>query len=66
MVNLEEWFQAGSPPRLIIKWDRFDLSWAENDPVDIELYGYYEDSYGPHWDRLSVSNNNKIQKKSIN
>ena len=55
MVNINEWFQASSPARLILKWDRFDLSWAESDPVDIDLYGYYEDDYGPHWDHLVVN-----------
>lgn len=67
MVNTDEWFMRGSPPRLIIKWDRFDLSWAESDVVDVELYGYYEDDYGPHFDFLGVSDqSNRLFLKSSN
>lgn len=57
MVNIADWHEIASPPRLIVKWDRFDLSWAEFDLVDIDLWGYYEDDEGPHWDFLQVINN---------
>lgn len=57
MVNIGDWHEIASPPRLIIKWDRFDLSWAEFDLIDIELWGYYEDDNGPHWDFLQVNSN---------
>jgi hypothetical protein len=54
MVNINEWHSQASPPRLVIKWDRHELSYAESDLVDIELWGYYEDDNGPHWDFLQV------------
>ncbi len=54
MVNINEWHSQSSPPRLIISWDRFDLNYAESALVDIELWGYYEDDTGPHWDLLQV------------
>lgn len=60
MVNIADWHEIASPPRLIVKWDRFDLSWAEFDLVDIDLWGYYEDDDGPHWDFLQVINNKEI------
>lgn len=49
LVNVRDWHMMASPPRLVIRWDRHELSYAESDPVDIELWGYYEDEYGPHW-----------------
>jgi hypothetical protein len=55
----------GSPPRLIVSWKRFELSFAESDLVDIELWGYYEDDYGPHWDRLQVIGKGKLNKGSF-
>ena len=54
MVNINEWHSQSSPPRLIIAWDRFELNYAESALVDIELWGYYEDDSGPHWDFLQV------------
>ena len=54
MVNMKEWFQQDSPSRLVLKWAVHDVSWLESDPVNIELYGYYEDNEGPHWDFLQV------------
>jgi hypothetical protein len=57
MVNVQEWHSQASPPRLIINWDRFELSYAESDLVDIELWGYYEDGEGPHWDFIQVRKN---------
>jgi len=54
MVNINEWHSQSSPPRLIISWDRFDLNYAESALVDSELWGYYEDDSGPHWDCLQV------------
>jgi len=59
MVNVQEWHSQASPPRLIINWDRFELSYAESDLVDIELWGYYEDGEGPHWDFIQVRKNLK-------
>ena len=56
MVSINDWHSQASPPRLIIKWDRHELSFAESDLVDIELWGYYEDDNGPHWDFLQVNN----------
>jgi hypothetical protein len=54
MQNIRDWHEIASPPRLIVKWDRFDISWLESDLVDVELWGYYEDDSGPHWDFLQV------------
>ena len=64
MVNINEWHAQSSPPRLIIKWDRFELSWAESDLVDVELWGYYEDDLGPHWDFLQIIGKQKLNKGS--
>ena len=55
LVNIKDWHKRDPPSRLIIKWDRHELSYAESDLVNIELWGYYEDSYGPHWDLLQVT-----------
>jgi hypothetical protein len=55
MVNINEWHQREASGRLIIRWNRFDLSWAESDLVDVDLWGYYEDDQGPHWDYLQVN-----------
>ena len=54
MQNIRDWHEIASPPRLIVKWEKTDVSWLESDLVDIELWGYYEDDYGPHWDFLQV------------
>ena len=64
MVNIRDWHDIASPPRLIVKWDRFDISWAESDLVDIELWGYYEDDEGPHWDFLEQLGSRKLNKGS--
>jgi hypothetical protein len=64
MVNIHDWHDQSSPPRLIIKWDRFELSYAESDLVDIELWGYYEDDSGPHWDFLQIIGKKKLNKGS--
>jgi hypothetical protein len=55
LVNIKDWHLRDPPPRLVIKWDRHELSYAESDPVNIELWGYYEDNNGPHWDLLQVT-----------
>jgi hypothetical protein len=55
MVNINEWHQREASGRLIIRWNRFELSWAESDLVDVDLWGYYEDDLGPHWDYLQVN-----------
>ncbi len=49
LTNINDWHMQASPPRLIVRWDRNELSYAESDPVNIELFGYYEDDNGPHW-----------------
>ena len=54
LVHMTDWFQQEPPGRLVLRWIPFDVSWIESDPVNIELYGYYEDDYGPHWDFLQV------------
>lgn len=64
MVNINDWHDISSPPRLIINWNRNDISWAEADLVDIELWGYYEDDTGPHWDFLELLGNKKLNKGS--
>jgi hypothetical protein len=51
-----------STKTLAIKWNREDLGWSRNESVDIQLFGYYEDIDGPHWDFLQV--NNKINVKN--
>ena len=51
---MNDWFQTNAPARLIINWNKFDLSVFESDLVDIELWGYFEDDLGPHWDFLQV------------
>lgn len=53
-MNILDWHDQVSPARLIIKWNRHDLSYAESDLIDIELWGYYEDGNGPHWDFIQV------------
>ena len=55
MQNIRDWHEIASPPRLIVKWEKTDVSWLESDLVDVELWGYYEDDDGPHWDFLQVS-----------
>ena len=40
--------------KLAIKWNREDLGWSRNESVDVQLFGYYEDIDGPHWDFLQV------------
>jgi hypothetical protein len=54
LVNIRDWYYSSTSGRLLIKWDKFDLSYAESDLVDIELWGYYEDDSGPHWDFIQV------------
>ena len=49
LVNINDWHELSSPARLIVRWDRHELSYAESDPVNIKLFGYYEDNNGPHW-----------------
>lgn len=45
-----------TPGRLVVRWNRLDLGFAETDFVDIELWGYYEDDDGPHMDLIQVYN----------
>lgn len=54
LVNVEDWFSFKTEGRLNIKWDKLELSHAESDLVDIELWGYFEDENGPHWDLIHV------------
>lgn len=54
LVNINDWHSQSSPARLLIKWNRHDLSYAESDLVNVELWGYYEDDLGPHWDMIQV------------
>lgn len=63
LVNIREWHDNKTPGRLVVRWNRFELSYAESDLVDIELWGYYEDDAGPHWDFIQVKIDNKIKKK---
>lgn len=53
-MNIKDWHDRVSPPRLIVKWNKYELSYAESDLIDIELWGYYEDGNGPHWDFIQV------------
>ena len=64
MTNIHDWHDIASPPRLIINWDMVDISWAEADLVDIELWGYFEDDAGPHWDFLELLGSKKLNKGS--
>jgi hypothetical protein len=55
LINPTEWFKplpAGNT--LAIKWNRDDLGWSRNETIDVQLFGYYEDDDGPHWDFLQV------------
>lgn len=55
LVNQEEWFKPlPSTPNLAIRWKKEDLGWSRNETVDVQLFGYYEDDDGPHWDFLHV------------
>ena len=54
LVDIEKWYQVSGPGRLVIRWDKIDIGYGESDLVDIELWGYYEDDYGPHWDFIQV------------
>ncbi len=55
LLNYDEWFKPEpSTKSLAIKWDKSDLGWSRNETVDIQLFGYYEDDEGPHWDFLQV------------
>lgn len=62
LVNIEDWYKISGPGRLVIRWDKFDISDFESDLVDIELWGYYEDDTGPHWDLLQVLDKKKAYK----
>ena len=62
---MREWHDSSTPARLVVRWNRFDLSFAESDLVDIELWGYYEDDDGPHWDFLQVIGKKKLNKGSF-
>lgn len=55
LVNSEEWFKPlPSTKTLAIRWNRDDLGWSRNETVDVQLFGYYEDDDGPHWDFLQI------------
>lgn len=55
LVDRENWFKAfPSTKSLAIKWNRDDLGWSRNETVDVQLFGYYEDADGPHFDFLQV------------
>lgn len=54
LVNIQDWYQLQGPGRLMIRWNRPDVAYGESELVDIELWGYYEDDTGPHWDLLQV------------
>jgi hypothetical protein len=52
--SIRDWHNTKTSGRLLVKWNRFDIGYGENDLIDIELWGYYEDDSGPHWDFLHV------------
>lgn len=54
LVNIQDWLEMTGPGRLVIRWDHLGLGYGETDYVDVELWGYYEDDYGPHWDLIQV------------
>lgn len=60
LVDIEKWYEVSVPGRLVIRWDKIDIGYGESDLVDIELWGYYEDDYGPHWDFIQVFIYNRI------
>jgi hypothetical protein len=56
LVDVQQWFKAfPTTKNLAIRWDRSDLGWSRNESVDVQLFGYYEDEDGPHWDFLQVN-----------
>lgn len=70
LVNPTEWFKPlPSTNTLTIKWRREDLGWSRNETVEIQLFGYYEDEDGPHWDFLQPLGdyipNNEIYEFSV-
>lgn len=55
LIDRENWFKPlPSTKKLAIKWNREDLGWSRNESVDAQLFGYYEDADGPHWDFLQT------------
>ena len=55
LINPTEWFKPlPSTETLAIRWNKEDLGWSRNETVDVQLFGYYEDDEGPHWDFLQV------------
>jgi hypothetical protein len=55
LIDRDQWFKpVPTTKKLAIKWNRDDLGWSRNESVDVQLFGYYEDIDGPHWDFLQV------------
>ena len=53
MVNINEWHKAWpSTKTLAIKWEKSDLGWIKNEKAEVQLFGYYEEDDGPHFDFL--------------
>ena len=52
-MNVKEWYKAlPSSKTLAIKWEKGDLGWGKNEKVEVQLFGYYEEDDGPHFDFL--------------
>ena len=55
MVNVAEWYKAlPSSKTLEIRWEKGDLGWGKNEKIEVQLFGYYEEDDGPHFDYLQV------------
>ena len=53
LVNINEWHKAWpSTKTLTIKWEKSDLGWIKNEKAEVQLFGYYEEDDGPHFDFL--------------
>lgn len=53
LVDELEWYKPlPRSKKLAIKWNKEDLGWSRNETIDVQLFGYYEDDDGPHWDYL--------------
>lgn len=55
LVDELEWYKPlPRSKKLAIKWNKEDLGWSRNETIDVQLFGYYEDDDGPHWDFLQI------------
>jgi len=55
LVNVAEWYKAlPSSKTLEIRWEKGDLGWGKNEKIEVQLFGYYEEDDGPHFDYLQV------------